>query len=96
MLDRVLEAIVSLRDGSLISCEERRGVQPGIIIEEFIQCENAVKADPRWRAALARRGIRNSIRPSSIHGQQAPMAMSVFPTVGWRRVSLGFGAATPT
>jgi primary-amine oxidase len=54
---RVLEALVSLRDETLVSCEERRGVQPGIIIEEFILCENAVKADPRWRAALSRRGI---------------------------------------
>lgn len=54
---RVLEAVVSLRDETLLSCEQLRGVQPGIIIEEFILCENAVKADPRWRAALARRGI---------------------------------------
>ncbi len=54
---RVLEAVVSLREETLLSCEERRGVQPGIIIEEFIQCENTVKADPRWRAALSRRGI---------------------------------------
>ena len=54
---RVLEALVSLSRGTLLSCEERPGVQPGIIIEEFILCENTVKADPRWRAALARRGI---------------------------------------
>ncbi|MGH8012813.1 MAG: primary-amine oxidase, partial [Candidatus Binataceae bacterium] len=54
---RVLEAIISLREETLLSCEERRGVQPGIIIEEFMMCENAVKADPRWRAALTRRGI---------------------------------------
>jgi primary-amine oxidase len=54
---RVLEALVSLHDETLFSCEERRGVQPGIIIEEFILCEKAVKADPRWRAALSRRGI---------------------------------------
>jgi primary-amine oxidase len=54
---RVLEAIVSLREGTLVSCEERRGVQPGIIVEEFMLCEKAVKADPRWRAALARRDI---------------------------------------
>lgn len=54
---RVLEALVSLRDETLLSCEERLGVQPGIIVEEFILCENAVKADPRWRAALSRRGI---------------------------------------
>jgi len=54
---RVLEALVSLRDESLLSCEERRGVQPGIIVEEFMMCEKAVKADPQWRAALLRRGI---------------------------------------
>src|SRR5438132_843195 len=54
---RVLEAIVSLRDETLLSCEEHRGVQPGIIVEEFILCENAVKTDPQWRAALLRRGI---------------------------------------
>ncbi len=54
---RVLEALVSLRDQSLLSCEERRGVQPGIIVEEFMMCEKAVKADPQWRAALLRRGI---------------------------------------
>jgi primary-amine oxidase len=46
----VLEAVVSLHDETLLSCEARRGVQPGIIVEEFILCENAVKADPRWRA----------------------------------------------
>jgi primary-amine oxidase len=54
---RVLEARVSLRDAVLLSCEEKPGVQPGIILEEFILCEKAVKADPRWRAALLRRGI---------------------------------------
>ncbi|MBV8360067.1 MAG: tyramine oxidase, partial [Deltaproteobacteria bacterium] len=54
---RVLEALVSLRDETLLSCEERRGVQPGIIVEEFMMCEKTVKADPQWRAALLRRGI---------------------------------------
>ncbi len=54
---RVLEALASLRDETLLSCEERRGVQPGIIIEEFMMCEKTVKADPQWRAALLRRGI---------------------------------------
>src|SRR5271155_4822298 len=54
---RVLEVLVSLLDEKLLTSQERRGVQPGIIVEEFMQCENAVKADPRWRAALSRRGI---------------------------------------
>jgi len=54
---RVLEGLVSLRDETLLSCEQRRGVQPGIIVEEFMMCEKTVKADPQWRAALMRRGI---------------------------------------
>jgi primary-amine oxidase len=54
---QVLEATVSLRDGRLLSCTERAGVQPGIIMEEFILCEKAVKSDPQWQAALLRRGI---------------------------------------
>ena len=51
------EATVDLSAGKLAEIVTRTGVQPGIVIEEFILCERAVKADPRWRAALARRGI---------------------------------------
>jgi len=57
----VLEAVVSLHDETLISCEERRGVQPGIIVEEFILCKNAVKADPPRRAFKRRRCVRHAI-----------------------------------
>jgi primary-amine oxidase len=53
----VREALVCLSDETLVWCQERRGVQPGIIVEEFIMCENAVRADPTWQAALIRRGI---------------------------------------
>ncbi len=31
--------------------------QPPILLEEFFDCEAIVKADARWRAALARRGL---------------------------------------
>lgn len=31
--------------------------QPPVILEEFQRCELIVKADPRWRAAMARRGL---------------------------------------
>jgi primary-amine oxidase len=51
------EATIDLSAGRLTELVKRTGVQPGIVIEEFILCERAVKADPRWRAALARRGI---------------------------------------
>lgn len=55
--ETVFEAVVDLTTDRLASLTERPGVQPGIILDEFIQCERAVKADPRWQAALARRGI---------------------------------------
>ncbi|HQT67381.1 MAG TPA: primary-amine oxidase [Acetobacteraceae bacterium] len=51
------EAIISLNAGSLVSLTPKPGIQPGIVLEEFILCENAVKADPGWQSALARRGI---------------------------------------
>ena len=54
---RVVEAVVSLPEERLSSLIERKGVQPGIIPEEFVLCEKAAKADPRWRAALERRGV---------------------------------------
>ena len=54
---RTLEGVVSLSEGAILRLTEVPGVQPGILIEEFIQCENAVKADPKWRAALEKRGI---------------------------------------
>jgi primary-amine oxidase len=31
--------------------------QPPVMIEEFFRCEAIVKADPRWRAAIKRRGL---------------------------------------
>jgi primary-amine oxidase len=31
--------------------------QPPVMIEEFFRCEAIVKADPRWRAAVMRRGL---------------------------------------
>src|SRR5258708_16503355 len=47
---RVLEALVSLLDETLLSCEDRRDVQPGIIVEEFLLGDTAVKADLRCPA----------------------------------------------
>lgn len=55
----VRELTVDLDAGALSASELRRGVQPGIVIEEFLACEAAVKADPKWRAALARRGVQD-------------------------------------
>lgn len=53
----VHEAVVDLTAGAVTDFVSRAGVQPGIALEEFGLCEAAVKADPQWKAALARRGI---------------------------------------
>lgn len=51
------EAVVSLTAGKLVSCEHVPGVQPAIVFDEFLECEAAVRADPRWQAAMRRRGV---------------------------------------
>jgi primary-amine oxidase len=53
------EAIISLTEGTVTSWKKVDGVQPPIMLDEFIECENAVKANPEFRAALERRGITN-------------------------------------
>lgn len=51
------EAVVSLTAHALISWEPIPGVQPPIMLDEFIECEEAVKANPDFQAALLKRGI---------------------------------------
>ena len=55
---RGYEAIVDLSAGTVVSftpLPER--VQPPIVLDEFVECEEAVKRSPAFRAALAKRGI---------------------------------------
>jgi primary-amine oxidase len=51
------EAVVSLTDGTVLKWCEIPGVQPMITLDEYDECQDAVRADPRFRAALAQRGI---------------------------------------
>ena len=51
------EAIVSLTSGEVVSWKHIPGVQPRITLDEFSECEAAVKADPDFVEALAKRGI---------------------------------------
>lgn len=53
----VYEAVVSLTAGGLKSWTLIPGVQPAVMLDEFFECEEAVKADPEFQAALARRGV---------------------------------------
>ena len=51
------EAVVSLSGNAVIRWEYIPGVQPSLMLDEFFECEEAVKADPQFQAALAKRGI---------------------------------------
>jgi len=51
------EAVVSLTERRVVSLERRPGVQAQLTPEEFAQCEQAVRADPRWQAAMRARGV---------------------------------------
>jgi primary-amine oxidase len=51
------EAIVSLTEGNVKSWQHILGVQPRLTLDEFYECEVAVKESPEFRAALKKRGI---------------------------------------
>jgi primary-amine oxidase len=54
---RAYEAVVSLTEKRVLSRVHVPGVQPAIVLDEFFECEAAVRADPRWRAAMEKRGV---------------------------------------
>jgi primary-amine oxidase len=51
------EAVVSLSDRRVLSWTHVEGVQPQIMFEEFMACEEAVQADLEWQAAVRKRGV---------------------------------------
>jgi len=51
------EAIVSLSHQAVVSWEHIPNVQPAIMLDEFLECEQACKASPAWQAAMRKRGI---------------------------------------
>jgi primary-amine oxidase len=54
---RTYEAVVSLTQRKLTSWEHIPDVQPAIMLDEFLECEQACKASPEWQAAMRKRGI---------------------------------------
>ncbi len=51
------ETVVSLTRGEVISWRQVDGVQPPMMFEEFMACEDTVRADPRWQEAMRLRGV---------------------------------------
>ena len=58
--EKTFEAVVSITEEKVISWEHIPGVQAGIMLDEFEECEQVVKNNPEFQAALLKRGITNS------------------------------------
>ena len=55
--NRTFEAVVDLNGATLVSWTEVKGVQPVVLESEYDVMVRVVKADPRWQAAMKKRGI---------------------------------------
>jgi len=53
----VVEAVVDLADGEVVSWTERDGVRPALLFDDSYRAIIALQADPDWQAAMRRRGI---------------------------------------
>ncbi len=59
---KTLEAVVSLTDETVVDWEHVEGAQPSLAIEEFLACEETVKENEEWQAAMEDRGVENTDR----------------------------------
>lgn len=55
--EQTYEAVVSITNEEVVSWEHKPGVQPGIMLDEFEECEKVVKNCPEFQEALLKRGI---------------------------------------
>lgn len=59
---KTYEVVVSLEDEEITDVEHIDGAQPSIAIQEFIECEQTVKENEEWQAALEDRGVEDTDR----------------------------------
>ncbi len=52
-----IELVISLDEDSVVSERELEGVQPAMTGGEYYECEQLVRADPRFQEALRQRGV---------------------------------------
>jgi primary-amine oxidase len=57
--NRTNEIVVDLPRRSIKTWKQVEGVQPSVVIEEYVTVPELVKADVRWQEAMRRRGITN-------------------------------------
>src|SRR5215469_6216977 len=86
------EAVVSITEGNVTSWRHIPGVQPTIMLDEFFECEQAVKASPEFQEALRKRGITNfdllMVDPWSAgnyHGTEEEKTLRLSRALSWVR-----------
>jgi primary-amine oxidase len=57
MKNKTFEAVVDVNSDKMISWKEIPDVQPLVFVSEYDVVPDLVKADPRWQAAMRKRGI---------------------------------------
>jgi len=55
--NRLFEAVVDLRTKRVVSWAMRPHAQPAVFGTEYAEADAAVRADPRWQAAMRERGV---------------------------------------
>ncbi len=57
---QTFEAVVDITRGKVVSWKQVKGVEPGILLtEEWTDAQQIVRANPKWQAAIRKRGIHN-------------------------------------
>jgi primary-amine oxidase len=89
--NEMAETVVDLKTGKLLSWTPKPGAQPNVMLEEFEKFPAVVKADPRWRAAMEKRGL----KPDTVWVDLwAPGPMSEAETKSGARLLRGLSYAT--
>ena len=87
------EAVVALNEGRVSSWAHIPGVQPRLMMDEFFECENAVKECPEFQEALRKRGIHDTSQvmvdpwPAGNYGVAEEEGMRLSFARSWLRVS---------
>ena len=89
-----LEARVDLTAAAVTEVTVIPGVQAAITVEEYLECEQLVRADPGYRAALEARGITDFDLVTVEAGASEGSATPAKTTAGWAGHPPGF-ATTP-
>ncbi len=87
------EAVVSLTQEKVKSWTHVPGVQPRLMMDEFLECEQAVRDSPEFRAALQKRGITDTSLvmvdswPAGSYGVEEEKGLRLSFARSWLRIS---------